>query len=430
MKSIIKKIIIQILTLEAKLALRKFKPKIVAVTGSVGKTSTKDALYTMLSEFYHVRKTHKSYNSEIGIPLTILGCPNGWGNMSIWFQNILSGASLVLFKKEYPEYLVLEIGADRPGEIKEVMQWVHPDISVVTRIGDVPVHVEFYKSQAEVVKEKSELVRGVKPDGAVILNADDKDVIGFKSLTTASCYTFGLSEGTTVSASYIEPYYEKGNIVAGTSFKVEINGNTMPVVLKGVLGTQFAFPVLASFAVASALGLSPIKVAEAFRKPFAPPGRMNILPGINGSTLIDDTYNASPLAIEEASRTIQKTKADRRKIAVLGDMLELGKYSKEEHERIGKLASEVFTYIFTVGLRAKGFADGALSVGFPEEKIKSFSSSEEAGEALKSFVEAGDLVYLKGSQGIRMEKATKMLLEHPEKAGELLVRQEDEWLNR
>ena len=105
-------------------------------------------------------------------------------------------------------------------------------------------------------------------------------------------------------------------------------------------------------------------------------------------------------------------------------------HSKEEHERLGKLAGTVFTYIFTVGLRAEGFAKGAIEAGFPEEKIKMFKSSEEAGEYLKNFIEAGDLVYLKGSQGVRMEKATKALLEHPEKAGELLVRQEEEWLNR
>ena len=146
MKNISKKIIVWILKTEAKLALKRYKPSIIAVTGSVGKTSTKDAIFTAISPFFHVRKSAKSYNSDIGIPLTILGLENPWNNSWKWIQNIFKGAFVLIKREKYPEWLVLEIGADRPGEIKRLMSWIHPDISVVTRVGSVPVHVEFYKS--------------------------------------------------------------------------------------------------------------------------------------------------------------------------------------------------------------------------------------------------------------------------------------------
>src|SRR3990172_13183455 len=120
MKEILKKILISILRWEARLVLKKYKPKIVAITGSVGKTSTKDAVYASLSKFFFVRKSEKSFNSEIGLPLTILGVSNGWDNPLIWLKNIIAGLELITTREKYPEWLILEIGADKPGDIKNV----------------------------------------------------------------------------------------------------------------------------------------------------------------------------------------------------------------------------------------------------------------------------------------------------------------------
>ena len=165
MKSFLKTIITSILTVEARLVLWKYKPKIVAVTGSVGKTSTKDAIYTILKHHGIVRKSQKSFNSEIGIPLTILNCDNGWSNPFIWSKNIIEGLLLLLLPNKYPEILVLEVGADRPGDIKKVSQWLKPDVVVFTAIGKTPVHVEYFSSTDELVSEKANLVRALKPDG-------------------------------------------------------------------------------------------------------------------------------------------------------------------------------------------------------------------------------------------------------------------------
>ncbi|MFA6050512.1 MAG: UDP-N-acetylmuramoyl-tripeptide--D-alanyl-D-alanine ligase [Candidatus Paceibacterota bacterium] len=429
MKNILKTIVVKVLTIEARLVIKKYKPKIIAVTGSVGKTSTKDAIYTALLPFFHVRKSAKSFNSDLGIPLTILGLGNAWSDPKKWFANIVAGAQIVFGKKEYPSWLVLEIGADHPGEIEEVMKWIHPDISVVTRIGSVPVHVEHYKSVKEVIKEKSYLARGVKPDGFLILNADDEDVMGFKEYTGAKVVTFGIREKSDIQASYIQPVYEDGSVV-GVSFKADIGGSSIPIILKNTLGASHVYPVLAAFAVVNALGQSVLKMTDAFETHDYPRGRMNIIEGRFGTTIVDDTYNASPVAMEEAFKTIEGLTITGRKIGVLGDMLELGKHSLDEHHRLGEYAAKVFDELVLVGIRARDMRESAEKEGFDMQNIAVFDTAEQAGEHVRSVMKKGDLVFVKGSQGMRMERAVERLIAHPERKARLLVRQEPEWLGK
>src|SRR3989338_369090 len=151
MEEILKNTVINILTWEAKQILKKYKPKIVAVTGSVGKTSTKDAIALVLeSGFKKVGKSEKSYNSELGVPLAIIGAKSGWNSALKWLEVIWKGARLIVERNSYPEFLVLEIGADRPGDIKKIRSWLTPDVAVVTALADTPVHVEFFQSPEEV----------------------------------------------------------------------------------------------------------------------------------------------------------------------------------------------------------------------------------------------------------------------------------------
>src|SRR3989304_8554200 len=157
MKLFLKQILISILKFEAKLILKKYKPKIVAITGSVGKTSTKDAVYASLSKFYYVRKSEKSFNSEIGLPLTILGVPNGWNDPIVWLQNIIEGLELIFTREKYPEWLVLEIGADKPGDIRNAASWIYADIVIIPKIGQTPGHIEFFKSLEKLIEEKASL---------------------------------------------------------------------------------------------------------------------------------------------------------------------------------------------------------------------------------------------------------------------------------
>jgi len=413
--------------------LKKYKPKIVAVTGSVGKTSTKDVIATVLSHFFFVRKSEKSFNSELGVPLTVLGRPNGWGSITAWLKNIFEGFALILLPNHYPEWLVLEIGADRPGDIQKLTSWVKPDIAVITRLSKVPVHVEFFSSPAQVFEEKGRLVEALTRDGTLVLNADDEDVLAFRGLTENASLLYGLANNSDILGTAYEIKYEgegKERHPVGVMFKVNTQEETLEVFMKGSLGVQTMYPVLASFAVGSSLGLSPKKIFQAISVHTPSPGRMRLLSGVKGSIIIDDTYNSSPVALHEALNTLERVETSHKKIAVLGDMLELGVYSTEEHKRAGKHAQEVADILITVGIRARGIAEGALDNNMSEKKVFQFESSLEAGQYLQTILKTGDVVLIKGSQGVRMERTVEEIIADPLQKEKLLVRQDKEWMDR
>ncbi|TAK57894.1 UDP-N-acetylmuramoyl-tripeptide--D-alanyl-D-alanine ligase [Patescibacteria group bacterium] len=433
MKNLFKKIIVFKITLLAKVVLAKYKPKIVAVTGSVGKTSTKDAIYTVLSSEFFVRKSEKSFNSDIGVPLTILGCHNGWSNPFLWARNILRGVELVLFKNTYPQWLVLEVGADYPGDIKNITKWLFPDVVVVTRFGEVPVHVENFKSRAELIAEKGYLVHALKKEGALILNHDDHDTMKFKEKAKAKCLTFGMNIGADVVSSNVSVVYDKNDekeFPKGLNFKINVHGNCLPVILDHVLGEQHILPVLAGVAVGISQQMNLVKITEALDTHIPPRGRMNLISGIKNTVLIDDTYNASPVATSQALETLKNLHISGRKMVVLGDMLELGKFSAEEHKKVGVQAVSFADIFVPVGLRMQGAKEGALSAGMDPQKIFEFEDSECAGQFLQQQIQSGDVVLIKGSQGMRMERAVLEVMAHPEQREALLVRQEPEWQKR
>ncbi|MFA6464014.1 MAG: Mur ligase family protein, partial [Candidatus Paceibacterota bacterium] len=340
------------------------------------------------------------------------------------------GAFVLIKRGKYPEYLVLEIGADRPGEIKELMKWIHPDISVVTRVGSVPVHVEFYRSVAEVVKEKGEVVKGLKPDGFAILNADDDDVRDMRHLTNAKTITFGIKNKSDISVSYPAIIYDNAGHIEGVSAKIDVLGNSFPVMIKGSLGVQQIYPVAASFALASAKNLNLLEVANSFLHHSAPQGRVKILKGINDSTIIDDTYNSSPTAVEEGLNILKDVETKGKKIVILGDMLELGKHSSDEHRRIGEIAGGIADIVIGVGIRARELANAAQVAGVPTDNVYFVPDAKQAGETATKLIRQHDVIYVKGSQGMRMERTVEQIMEEKNKKSELLVRQEKEWLER
>lgn len=430
MKSFFKKIIVGILTLEARIALTRFKPKIVAVTGSVGKTSAKDAIHAVLATKFFIRKSEKSFNSEIGAPLTILGLPNGWNNPLAWLVILVSGA-LSLFRRKYPDWLILEIGADRPGDIRKLASWIKPDVVVITRFAKVPVHVEFFASPQQVIEEKMNLARALKENGILVLNGDDDDILEAKNEIRRRTILYGFNQNVLVKASNEQIIYPPAGGPAGMAFKVDCAGSSVPVKIPGVLGRQVIYAALTALAVANSQNINLLEVAEALENLATPPGRMKILKGIKNSLIIDDSYNSSPVALEEALLTLKNlTDSGGRKIAVLGDMLELGKHSIDEHRRAGALAGNFVDLLVTVGERTESFAVGALAVGLAPQKIVRLENSRQAGEYLDPVITAGDIILIKGSQGMRMERVVEEIMAEPENKEKLLVRQEKEWQNR
>ena len=429
MKAFLRHIITLIIEAEAKLVLRKYRPKIIAVTGSVGKTSTKDAIFAVVGEPLVARKSEKSFNSEIGLPLTILGCENGWSSTTLWLKNIIKGALLVVTRVHYPKWLVLEIGADKPGDIKRVTSWVVPDVAVITRFGDVPVHVEFFKSPEELFEEKAYLAKALRPNGMLILNADDERVLALRDKTKSKSITYGMNEGAMFRASNVQIAYEDG-IPVGTTFKLEYDGNVFPVTMRGVLGEQSVYSANAALALGVYLKLNIVDMIDRLSLHTSPPGRMRVIPGIKGSTIIDDTYNASPVAAEVAVETLKSIKTKGKRITVLGDMLELGKFTMEEHQKLGAQAGSFADLIIAIGPRAKYIVEGALNGGMSEKNIIEFDDSRSAGKYLETILGKGDVVLIKGSQGIRMERAVEEIMAEPERAAGLLVRQEEEWKDK
>ncbi len=437
MKRFLKAVVVLLLSWEAGAVLRKYKPFIIAVTGSVGKTSTKDAILEVVKGTIKSRKSLKSFNSEIGVPLTILGLENKWSSVFGWATNIIRGFLMVLFPVPYPELLVLEVGADHPGDISRITKWLTPDISVVTRIPDLPVHVEYFSSPEEVKKEKSELVKAIKQTGVFIANADDPAVVGLSSLTRAHMITYGFGETAMVRGSKPQIAYrekDERNFPVGMSFEIDYHGESYPVVLMGILGAHICESALAACAVGIARGIPMTHIISSLGVLETPRGRMRIIPGKSGSTIIDDSYNSSPIALRAALDVLKQIDANHR-IAVLGDMLELGKYSETEHWDIGRLLGTWVDQLVTVGPRARAIAEAAKTAGLPDGKIRTFADSKEAGEWLMPEIKTGDVILVKGSQGsgenmIRMERAVNALMAHVEDADKLLVRQEKEWLEQ
>ncbi|MDP1625106.1 MAG: UDP-N-acetylmuramoyl-tripeptide--D-alanyl-D-alanine ligase [bacterium] len=437
MKAILKPILISILILEAKAAVRRYKPRIIAVTGSVGKTSTKDAIYAVVSGTFVTRKSEKSFNSEIGLPLAVLGLPNAWSSISGWASNIWEGA-LVAFgprrKAHFPELLVLEVGADHPGDIARAVSWIVPDIAVLTRMSSTPVHVEYFSGPEEVLHEKMRLALAVPHDGLVIVNADDPLFMGEVAGLSVRKATYGENKDADVRIAMTEFAYEDGPLSLPKGLDVDIDTKahqSLKISLQGVLGTHLAYPVAAAMAVAQELNIDPEVAAKALSTFEPPKGRMRILSGKGPSAVLDDTYNSSPIAVEEALKALDKISFNRgRKIAALADMKELGAFSDDAHIKVGELAGGIVHTLVVVGEAARAIARGARGVGLAEDRIVAFDTSAEAAEFLAEFVRAGDVVLVKGSQSMRMERVSKALIYDPSAAPELLVRQEKEWETR
>ncbi len=422
--------IVFILTWEARLLLARQKPKIIAITGSVGKTTTKDAIYAALSSELHMRKSEKSFNSEIGVPLTILGLENAWNNPLKWLENIARGALQIVRKGDYPEWLVLEVGADRPGDIRRTARWLRPDIAVFTGVPEIPAHIEYFPSPESLMREKRALAEHLKSGGKLILNGDEVRTRELQTRFRGASVTYGLSDNNDFYSSHEEVAYDP-DIPVGVRFRVNRNGASVPISISGALGSPRIYAALAALAVGEVVGVDLVTVAKGLAEWVPPPGRVRILKGVNDSIIIDDTYNSSPSAVVAALDTLKGVKAKRR-IAILGDMLELGRYSTDAHKKIGMYVPDCADLLITVGFRARAIAQAALDAGMKDEQILQYELGESmrAGVELKESLAYGDIVLVKGSQGIRMEKTVYEIMADPELAEELLVRMDSEWRNR
>lgn len=409
----------------------RFNPRIVAITGSAGKTTTKEAVAAVLATNYRVRASAGNLNNELGIPLTILGdfseryyrtggTPWFWLTV-FWHAKVGFWRS----RNKYPEVLVLEYGADRPGDIKRLAEKFPPHIAVVTHVGDVPPHVEFFASPSELAAEKAQLVKHLAPTDHAVLGADDLTVLDMRHATHGRVHTFGLGEGADVRVTDVRPRLA-GTRPLGIAFDISVNGSTMPAIINGALGDGLARAAAAAVAVGSILQVGLADAVQALAALRPPPGRLHILDGIRGTVIIDDTYNASPSAMHLAIDTVRHLPAVRH-VLVLGDMLELGAYSVQAHQAAGTLAATVADVLVCVGERGRFIADAAGDQML-KEHVHWAPDARVAAALVQQLLRPGDLVLVKGSQGMRMERIVKEIMAEPDRASELLVRQSARWL--
>ncbi len=456
MKDIVKKIIIWKINFIAQIYLWRFKPLIIAVTGNVGKTSTKEAIAVVVGRIKKVRSGKGNLNNEFGVPLTIVG---DWiddyyeGGNTLWFWIKVLFLSFFgwFFVRNYPEVLVLEYGADKPGDIKKLARKYKPHVSVVTAVGEIPVHVEFFSGPEELAREKRKLVEVLGPTDFAVLNFDDLTVLEMKDKTRAKVHTYGFGDGAMVQASNLNVRTDEHGFPVGLGLKIQQGESFVPVRIDGSLGKSQGYAATAAATIGLIFGMNLVQISEALSEYTGPKGRLKILKGIKNSVIIDDTYNASPASTHLAIETIaglrlgvgsrrggdptswDATKAGNsvgpRKIAVLGDMLELGRYTIEAHEQAGNFLKNDFDILVTVGSRAKFIAESAENQ-MPAENIHKFETSDEAKLKVKQLIREGDLVLVKGSQGMRMEKIVEEIMAEPQKKKELLVRQSKKWLSK
>lgn len=428
MKNFLLKILMWKLRLIAKLTIARYKPAVIGITGNVGKTSAKAMIYAALSADRNVRASSKNFNNELGLPLNIIG---GWektGGVIFWFKVILFGIGQLIIKNpRYPEILVLEYGVDRPDDMKYLLDIARPQLGIITAVGTVPVHVEFFNGPEGVAKEKAKLIAQLPTTGFAILNADDPKVLAMAGETRGRVITYGYSDKADIKIINFGNRLDTETGEAGISFKINYNGNVVPVKMNNILGKTAAYASAVGAAVGLIFGVNLVKIAENFNKMETPAGRLKVMKGIRGSIIIDDTYNASPLAMRESLEIFKNLKV-KRKIAVLGDMLEIGKYTMEAHEEIGMLAAKRVDMLLTVGLRGNFIAEGALKNKMPKNAVFTFDDIHEAGHFLQEKLRAGDVVLLKASQGVRLEKVVKEIMAEPLRSKELLVRQDKVWL--
>ena len=371
--------------------LRQENTTLIGITGSNGKTSTKEAVAATLGRTAPTLKTFASYNNEIGYPLTLLRL------------------------EPQHRYAVLEMGAQWVGELAWLCNTIaSPDWSLITNVG--AAHLEYFGSQERVISAKSELVQALTPEGIAILNYDDANVRNMSEKTDARILYYGISEGADVRGSDID-----GDTLLGRRFILHYSGQEVSVQLH-LPGEHGVTVALAAAAAGCAAEMSLAEIGSALEALTPAKGRGEIKKGPNGSTLIDDTYNANRQSIIAITHAMKNAHipSNAKRWAVLGDIFELGQYARGEHRATGEALYGSVDYLVAVGDEARFYVEGAIRAGMPAEHIYHFNADvdnrpelEDAKRAaaalIKRAVHSDDLLLIKGSRSMRMETMLDML---------------------
>jgi UDP-N-acetylmuramoyl-tripeptide--D-alanyl-D-alanine ligase len=357
---------------------RKFTIPVVGITGSVGKSSTKELAAGVLGTRLSVLKSPKSYNNEYGLPLSVL-----------------------LITPD-TEVAVLEMGTYGPGELTALSKIARQTIAAVTNVGYT--HLERMGTRDVIAQAKGELVAALPSNGVAVLNGDDPRVRPMAELTQARRIVYGQGDACALRATDVADHGP-----AGLSFTLTWQGEAQRLDRIPLRGAHSVYTALTAAGIALAVGLPFADVVEGLRREYAPV-RLVVVPGRNGATIIDDSYNAAPESALAALAILAATPS-RRRLAILGDMLELGAYEEEGHRIVGRRAAELVDELLTIGPRARFIADEARRSGLPAKAIASFDRKDDVVAALAPHLGEGDTVLIKGSRGLALEDVVAALRE-------------------
>lgn len=361
----------------------KFNCTVIGITGSVGKTTTKEMIYSALSYKLDVMKTRGNMNSQIGLPVTILDIEKG------------------------NDCAVIEMGVSMFDEMNHLVDIAKPKCAVITNIG--VSHIENFKTQENILKEKIKITTNFTDDSVLFINGDDDNLRNVHKYTNVKTITFGIDTKCDYNAENIVYAEDR------TTFTM-INGNNKQDVTLNVIGEHNVLNALASFAVGNYMGINNANIAVGLKNYIAPPLRQQIYKLDNNITLIDDSYNASPDSMRSAIKTLilvgnNTTNRNGKKIAILADMLELGDIAINEHKKIGEyLANHKIDCVITIGELAKNIVIEAVNVK-PSIINKSFMDNNSAYEYVKSIIKSNDTILIKGSRGMKTDEIVKKIKE-------------------
>ena len=388
-----KKILQNYLKFWAKKYLQRAKPCIVAITGSVGKTTTKEAIFAVLAEKYKkdVVKSSGNLNSETGVPLAILGYKKSPKKFYEWIPVIFT-APLSSYSQKIFKIMILEFAADKPGDIKYLSSIASPDIAVITAIG--PSHLANFKSMEKVAQEKLSLLWSLKSGGQAVLNTDDEILKKASYGGRFEKITYAIGSKADITASSISTVVSG----IGVTTNFQISGKvSVDIVLTVLGGKAVVYASLAAASVGKILGVNITDIKNGLKKIVPESHRMQIFRGANNSIIIDDSYNANPLSMKNALNVLAGLKA-KRKIAVLGEMREIGDTTDAVHKEIGEIAAKSADLVVAIGTQAKKF-----------NAQKYFASKEEATKYLLKEVRENDIILVKASRSIGLDEVVESL---------------------
>jgi len=385
----------------AKFILWKQKPRIVVVTGNIGKTCTREAIFSVLKTKFRVKRNQDGRNERRDIIMNILGMENFNKNP---FGATFGFLKAVFSSGGYPEIFIFETGIRKPGDVNK-FKFLKPEIVVVAALGEIPAYIEFFDGPKELASQNFKTLEKLPHFGYAILNYDDETVREMGDIINAHTLTFGFQEGADFVVSDMSQNFSEENLKSsGTTFKLNHDGHSVPVWLYQVYGKSQVYAALAAAVIGSIFKMNLIETSEALKNYKSPFGRMTLDEGVKATWIINDYYEASPNSTISALQTLKDFCCKQRKIAVLGDMIGIGKYTEHAHRIVGEACSKFLDMLFCVGPRAKFIADEAITRGLPSERVFEFDSAQEAGMIVQKLMRKGDLILVKGSREMQMEK--------------------------